>query len=299
MELHVEVWLLVAAVVGGYWYAIARIGPRAVAPGEPVVTHRQIASFAAGVVMLWLASDWPVHDVGEQDLYSVHMLQHMMLSYFMPPLILLGMPTWLARLIVGDGRVYSVVRFLAKPVVAAVLFNVAVMVTHIPGVVNASVDGPTIVHYSLHVMVVTFSFLMWTCVCGPLPELRIGTAGAMVYLFAQSIVPTVPAGWLTFAEGAVYRAYDHPDRLWGVSVTSDQQMAGLIMKIGGSIFLWSVVIYLFFGRFAQSWYRDSHTSYRRIPTSPSAAPAEPALTYDDVTRAFEEAPPPAEPTRQP
>src|SRR5215211_936149 len=121
-QAHVEVWLLVAVVAGGYWYAITRIGPKAVPVGEPIVTRRQVLWFSAAVLTLWVASDWPVHDVGERGLYSVHMLQHMALSYFMPPMILLGTPTWLMRLVVGDGKVYRAVQFLAKPVVAAVLF---------------------------------------------------------------------------------------------------------------------------------------------------------------------------------
>ena len=57
--------------------------------------------------MLWVASDWPIHDIGENYLYSVHMLQHMMLSYFLPPLALLATPEWLLRVLVGDGRAYS------------------------------------------------------------------------------------------------------------------------------------------------------------------------------------------------
>ena len=74
---------------------------------------------------------------------------------------------------------------------------------------------------------------MWMPVCGPLPELRFALPAQMVYLFLQSIIPTVPAGWLTFAEGVVYQSYDVLPRVWGISVTDDQQMAGLIMKVGG------------------------------------------------------------------
>ena len=66
-------------------------------------------------------------------------------------------------------------------------------------------------------------------------------------------MPTVPAAWLTFAEGSVYHAYDQPVRVWGISVTDDQQLAGAIMKVGGSIFLWSIVVTLWFTRFAASY----------------------------------------------
>ena len=71
----------------------------------------------------------------------------------------------------------------------------------------------------------------------------------MIYLFVQSVVPTVPAGWLTFADGVVYKHYDEPVRVWGISVTDDQQLAGAIMKIGGSMFLWAIIVFMFFKRF--------------------------------------------------
>ncbi len=59
--------------------------------------------------------------------------------------------------------------------------------------------------------------MMWTCVCGPIAEWRISLPGQMIYLFLMSVVPTVPGGWLTFATGPLYSAYDHPARACGTS----------------------------------------------------------------------------------
>jgi putative membrane protein len=251
------------------------------------------------MAMLWVASDWPVHDIGEGYLYSVHMFQHMMLSYFLPPLVLLATPEWLLRTLIGRGRVYGVLRWLCQPVVAGVIFNVAVIITHIPGVVNASVTSDSAaVHYGLHVMVVMASLLMWMPVCGPFRELHLSTAGKMIYLFLQSVIPTIPAGWLTFAEGSVYEAYDGPVRVWGLSVTDDQQLAGAIMKLGGSTFLWTIIVVLWFKRFASS-YHDEH-QYRRgrtMPTAEIVGHDEDPLTYDDVQREFARAPAATEPGR--
>src|SRR4029453_16028141 len=115
------------------------------------ITRRNIVCFAGAMTMLLLASSWPIHDLGEGYLYSVHMLQHMMLSFFLPPLALLATPEWLLRVLLGprQGRVYHVVRWLCHPVVAAVIFNLAIIVSHIPGVVDASLtNGP--LHYGLH-----------------------------------------------------------------------------------------------------------------------------------------------------
>jgi putative membrane protein len=278
-----EVYLLVAFLIAAYVYAIRVIGPRAVAEGEPVVTRAHVWCFGGAMALLFTASTWPIHQIAEDYLYSAHMLQHMMLSYFMPPLVLLATPTWLMRLLVGTGRTYRVVAFMTKPVVAAVVFNVVVMVTHIPPVVNASVQSAPL-HYSLHLLLVLTALLMWMPVVGPFRELRMSNAAKPIYLFLQSVVPTVPAGWLTFAEGVVYKHYNQPVRVWGISPTDDQQLAGAIMKIGGSIFLWSLVVFYFFKRFATTWKEDN--SYRRAP-----------LTFEQVKTEFDSTAAPTEKVR--
>ena len=281
-QAHPEIWLLVSFLIAAYVYVVRVLGPQA-APAGQVVSRRNVVAFAAAMVMLWTASDWPLHDLAEEYLYSMHMLQHMMLSYFLPPLALLATPEWLFRVLVGNGRTYRVVRWFSKPVIAGVLFNVVIMVTHIPGLVNRSASSSPL-HYSLHVILVTTALLMWMPICGPAREFHIGYGGKMIYLFLMSVVPTVPAGWLTFAEGTVYKHYATPIRVWGLSVQTDQQLAGAIMKIGGAIFLWTIVIYMFFRRFARDF--NAEQSYVQEP-----------LTYEAVEEAFERTPPAPEPQR--
>lgn len=287
---NVEVYVLVAFLVGAYTYMVRVIGPDAVAPGEPVVTRRQFRCFIGSMVMLFAASTWPIHQIGEDYLYSAHMLQHMMLSYFLPPLVLLATPEWLLRVLVGDGTTYRVVRFFARPVVAAVIFNGVVMVTHIPQVVNGTtVNGP--LHFLLHFVVVITAVMAWMPVVGPLPELHMRHAGKMIYLFLFSVVPTVPAAWLAIAEKPVYTHYgDQPVRVWNIDAINDQQVAGLIMKVGGGVFLWTVVIFMFFKRFGRS--APQENTYRRAPDLEDSAEA--TLTYDDVTAAFDASKAPAE-----
>ena len=291
---HPEVWVLVGFLTGAYIYMVRVIGPKAVAPGKPVVTRANIGCFVGAMVMMWMASDWPMHDIGEEYLYSAHMLQHMMLSYFLPPLVLMATPEWLLRVLVGKGKLYRVIAYLCTPVIAAVLFNAVVIITHIPGVVTASVDnGP--LHYSLHFLVVIASLLMWMPVVGPFPELQMGPLGKCIYLFMQSLVPTIPAAWLTFADNAVYQTYDIPVRVWGMSVQHDQQLAGAIIKTGGAIFLWTIIVFLFFKRFAAGYAAENADSYRRRPPVPAAeltgdADAEAPLTTADVERAFARVP---------
>ncbi|MEX0847361.1 MAG: cytochrome c oxidase assembly protein [Ilumatobacteraceae bacterium] len=286
-QAHPEVWVLVIFLVGAYIYMARVIGPKAVPAGVEPVSKRQWGCFTGAVALFWIGADWPVHDIGEQYLYSAHMLQHMIFTYFMPPLALMAIPGWMARTVVGDGRGYRVVAWFAKPVIAGVLFNLMVMITHIPGVVNASVgNGP--LHYTLHLLLVTLALLMWTPVVGPFPELQMGPGGKCIYLFLMSVIPTVPAGWLVFAEGAVYKHYSQPVRIWGITVTDDQQIAGAIMKLGGAAFLWAITIYLFFKKFGAGV--ETENTYVRkgqIPTAEITGHDEVTLTYGDVEAAFQ------------
>jgi putative membrane protein len=78
--------------------------------------------------------------------------------------------------------------------------------------------------------------------------------GKMLFLLGQSFLPTVPASFLTFATTPIYDFYARAPRLWGISAVTDQMIAGLTMKIGGGLILWSVIALLFF-----RWYAKEQT----------------------------------------
>ena len=156
---HPEVWLLVIGLAALWWYAVRRIGPKAVLPGETVLTRSQLVWGIAALVTLWLASDWPVHDLGEQYLYSAHMTQHVLFQFAVAPMALLATPTWLARLILGRARAYLTVRRLSRIVPATVLFNAVVVLSHWPAIVNRAVESAPL-HYGVHVLVLGTALLM-------------------------------------------------------------------------------------------------------------------------------------------
>jgi putative membrane protein len=291
-QAHPEVWLVVLFLIGSYIYMVRSIGPHAVGEGEPPVTKRQVTAFVAAMALLWIGADWPVHDIGEEYLYSVHMVQHMIFTLFFPPLALLATPEWMLRLLIGNGRFYRACTWFAKPVVVGVVFNLMVMITHVPLVVNASTESAPL-HYSLHFMLVTTALMMWMPVLGPIPEWQIGAGAKCIYLFLMSVVSMVPAGWLTFAEGAVYKHYEQPVRVWGISVTDDQQLAGAIMKIAGSMYLWVFIVYYFFRRFGKG-FEEENTYVRagKMPRAEIIGHDEEPLTFENVAAAFDRSDPP-------
>ena len=100
-QFHPEVWIV---IIGGFilaWYVVKVIGPNAVSTNEPVFTRRNLIAFLIAMFSLWFASDWPMHDISEEYLYSVHMVQHMIISMIVPPLLLLAFPEWLAKLLIS------------------------------------------------------------------------------------------------------------------------------------------------------------------------------------------------------
>ena len=290
-QAHPEIWALVGGLAALYVYAVRRIGPRVVRPGEAVVTRSQVAWFVVSLTVLWASTDCPVHDLAEEYLYSVHMAQHLLLSFVVAPTALLATPTWLARLVIGQGLAYRTVKRLTRFVPATLLFNAVVVLSHWPVVVNASASNG-LLHYAVHVLVVTSALVMWMPVCGPLAELRFALPAQMPYLFLQSIIPTVPAGWLTFAEGVIYRSYDVVPRVWGLSVTEDQQIAGMEMKIIGGFFLWTVIAVLFV-RFATKTTEDDRATGAVLDRRAPVGRGEDGevLTWEQVQHALETAPP--------
>jgi len=243
---HPDVWVLMAGLLVGYFWALRRFGPRHTAPGQRAATRLQQVCWVSGVVTLWVAADWPVHDLSERYLYSVHMTQHLLITLVAPPLLLLGTPAWLARELLAPPRLYRVVRRLARPMPALLLFNGLLVVTHWPAFVDNTVQSE-LLHFSAHAAIFGSALLMWCPVVAPLPEMRPLSAPAqMLYLFLQSIVPTVPSAFLIFADRPIYKFYEHVPRLWGLSAGEDQRIAGLLMKLGGGFLLWMVIAVLFF-----------------------------------------------------
>ena len=275
-EPHPEVWFLVAVILGTGWWAVRVIGPKVVSKGQLVVTVTQRRIFILAVILLFVSADWPMHDIAEDHLYSIHMLQHLLLTFVVPPLFLKSIPVWLIQLLVLEGGFGArFLRRLTHPVFAGGIFNALIAVTHWGAVVRLSSDSG-IFHYGIHVAIFVSALLMWMPVVSPLDDLRLSPPGQMVYLFLMSIIPTVPAAWLTFADGTVYTSYDDGYELWSISVRSDQQMAGLIMKLLGGAYLWSIIIFKFFA------FSHKHQSTQRLRPASGSQPINRDITRNPV-----------------
>ncbi len=309
-EAHAEVWTLILGVAALGWYTARVVQPKAVAAGFEPITRLQRFWFVLGLALMWVVSDWPVHEIAEQHLYFVHMFQHLFLSMLVPLLFVLATPRWLFELVISPGTpLWRFFRTGSKPLVAGLVFNALTMLLHWSALVQLSFENGA-VHFALHLMIFVAGLLMWMPVFGPVEEWRLSPLAQCMYLFAMSIVPTVPGGWLVFAEGVVYRHYDTPERLWGIGVLTDQQAAGVVMKLVGGFILWAF-IFLIFTRWAtQEMAQGERERLERQRAAREAAAArkeadraeadagpvveaEPddLLTFEDVSREFARTPP--------
>ena len=247
-HLHLDVWLLFASVEALYLVVLRR---RRLSTGSRGASARKVTLFSLGVAVLWFGADWPLHDLAERYLYSMHMVQHLLFTLVAPPLLIAGLPDWLLREILRPRAVSRVVRFLTRPLVALIVFNGVLLFSHWPAVVDASVRSEPL-HFGLHVLIVASAFVMWWPVMSPLPEMpALPAPGQMLYLFLQSLAPTVPASFLTFGSTPLYPVYASFPRIWGIDALTDQLIAGLTMKLAGGLILWGFIAAIFFRWFAQ------------------------------------------------
>ncbi len=237
---HFDVWALVFILAFGFWYADKRIRPQ-VAPGRPGATRRQRWQWYSAIVMIYLVSGWPIHDLADTSLFTLHMIEHMVLALVVPPLMLMGTPRWLADVTLGNPRVARVIRPLARPVAAFVIFNATFIVIHWPDLVDWMLTNE-LAHFSVHVWLFASAVFMWMPVLSPtaqIPKLR--RPGQIVYLFGQSLLPTIPASFLTFSSVALYPFYGDAAEAFGLSAVSDQTISGIVMKLGGGFLLWGTI----------------------------------------------------------
>lgn len=248
-HLHLDV---LGIVIGGaifYEYGIRRLAETHAPRGEVPVTRRQRILFYSGLATLLIVSGWPLHDIGESSLFMFHMIEHLGISLVAPPLLLYGTPWWLVRLVVRP--VMPVMKIVTRPFVALFMFNATLALIHVPAILEQMLLSE-LFHFAAHTVLFVTAILMWWPIVGPIPDLpRLQPFQRMGYLFLQSLVPTVPATFLTLGDQPLYKIYETFPRLWGISAYTDQVIAGLIMKLGGGLLLWAFIAGVFFTWWAE------------------------------------------------
>jgi putative membrane protein len=211
--------------------------------GQPVPGRRRF-SFAVGLALAFLALASPIHELGEERLFSAHMLQHVLLGDLAALALVGGLTGPLLRPVLAVPPIERL-RVLAHPLVALPLWAVNLFVWHLPALYEAALRSEP-VHALEHVAFFGFGALMWAPVVEVLPgPVWFGTAAKLGYIVVVRLVETV-LGNIFFWSGSVfYGTYERAERIWGLSAQADQGTAGAIMMIEGSLVTIGALAWLF------------------------------------------------------
>jgi putative membrane protein len=237
-------------VVGGWylhrWRSVrASEGPRG-APGW------RLACFAGSLAAVFIALASPVDTIAD-NVFFMHMVQHMLLLDIAPVLGLLGFTKALLRpitRIVHD--VETSVPWLASPVLAIVLYAGAIWGWHVPAAYDFAVAHPA-VHVLEHISFLLAGSMYWWHLISPTRKRgRLSGMQTVVYMLStKALVGGLGMG-IAFDPHVIYPYYAHLPRYWGLSARADQGVAGLIMATEQSIVMGSALAYLFIRALADS-----------------------------------------------
>ena len=228
---HFDVWALIISLIIFFEYST----------DNNYLKKGKRKYWYSGLFILWLFTDWPIHDIGEQYLFWVHSLEHLVLALVTPPLLLMGLHN-AQKKVLSIKPFINLLEITSHPLVAFILFNTVMVGMHWSLVVNLMVTNK-LFHFFIHSLMLLVSLNMWVPVIGFTKEIKqLGSPGKIAYLFLQSLFPTIPASFLAFGTEPLYTAYVGIDQVFNISTIDDQTLAGVVLKLGGGFILWTSIL---------------------------------------------------------
>ena len=218
--------LFFITLAGALYWRRARTLTRRGAP----VPRRRWLPFALGLLAILVALASPIDTIGEERLFSVHMLQHLLLGDVGALLLVLGLDGRLLQPLLKLRFVYRL-RFLANPLVALPLWAANFCAWHVPALFDAALrnDGW---HALQHTSFVVFGMLMWAALLEPLPGPAWFSAPWKIpYVLGMWLVMLVLSQVFVWSGHVYYEPYVHDPTLWGLSRLDDQKAGGGVMLV--------------------------------------------------------------------
>lgn len=257
------------ALAAGYVLYTGTFNARRPDAADRAVSGRQRVAFLLGCLVFLIALGPPLDDWSDEYLLSAHMTQHMLLMFVAAPLWLYGIPAWLLRPLANNRITNAAGYAITRPVAALVLSSAMVIFWHVPVVYNKALLSEP-VHIVQHGMFLLAAVIAWWPVLGPLPSWpKLSDPLQCLYLFLYSLPGGLVGAAIVFAEVPMYDFYAGSPRIFGISLSMDQQLAGLMMWVGGSslYFLWITAIFLRWGAREDEAEYASHSTASTIDTS--------------------------------
>jgi len=237
-HLHPAALAAVGALGAIYAWAVRHVAATAGAGALPTPRQRWWLAGASGTLLV--ALEWPVADLAAHWSLTALLVQRLLLTLAVAPMLLLSLPTPLVAWLTRPAPVDRTVELATRPVAAIAVFTVVVVGTLFTPAVAAQAADPW-VRAATDVLLIVAGMVLWAPVLEHLPGVRHPAAiGLAAYLFVQSIVPSFPSVIFVFSHHPLYPSFADAHRAIGLSALNDQQLAGVVAKLATLPVLWTV-----------------------------------------------------------
>jgi cytochrome c oxidase assembly factor CtaG len=255
-------------LVGAYLAGTTRLALRSNSDSQ---FWTKAAAGVTGFVLLAIALAGPL-DFYSEDMFTMHMAQHIVIAMFAAPLILIARPlpayVWslprplrigVGAALAGDGAIIWVLRVLTRPTISLPLFIGTLYAWHIPAAYNGSLENEW-VHLFMHFTMFTTAILFWWPIVGPPPiRTQLNYPQRIVYLLLAVTPTALMAAIITLSKGVLYTFYIGSPGHFGWNPVEDQSTGGLLMWIPGNLVYLVTMTVLFF-----KWFGEEERKSRRI-----------------------------------
>ena len=216
--------------------------------------NRKTALFGSGVLLMLLTLIGPLDFLGDDYLFSAHMMEHILLYLAVPPLLLLGLPPAPVRSLLSIEIAAKAERFLRRPTIAWPVAVGTMWLWHLPVLYNAALNNEGI-HAGEHLsLLVTGTIFFWP-VFTPLHQHRLSPVVGTVYLFTAMSANMLLGILLTFSPLGYYPTYMRSSgsagifrfirTVWKLDPQSDLNLGGMFMWIIGGLMYFASLMAVF------------------------------------------------------
>src|SRR5918911_3958389 len=230
-EWDAEALVLVPALSLGYLFALRRFP----------ASRGRIAAFVAGELLILAVFATPVESLALRYLLTMHLLQNVVLAEWAPALLVAGLSPMLAARLTRP----AALRALTSPFVALPVWLAVYFAWHLPWPYDTALRHSGSLLHVEHMSYLLAGCLVWWPVLQDVPRV-LSPAAKAVYLFVAFVLASPLGLLLALLPRPLYDVYEHaPERLWGLSATTDQQLAGITMASEQAIVFFAVFTFFF------------------------------------------------------
>jgi putative membrane protein len=275
------VFILSTLIVIGLYFYITSKKQHWFEDTQPV-TKKEITAFVSAMLLLYAVKGSPADLMGH-ILFSVHMAQMALLLMLVPPLLIVGVPSWIWQKIIRMRYIQPTFRFLTKPLLALIVFSGMFSIYHIPLVFD-TIKQNELYHTIFTIILFLSAILLWWPIMNKLKgEHQVHGLGKIGYIIGSAILITPACALIIFASHPMYDTYSNgdawlkamelcvpsstlsgltlsgPELFSNMPIMEDQQLGGIIMKIIQEIIYGVILAIVFF-----QWYRSEQENADEI-----------------------------------